>query len=198
MKGMKLFMNMKRFINFFCCKFLYKVNYVGLENLNLVNQLLICPNHSNIFDPFFIYPVSNNLYIMAKAELFNHKLFAKLLKHYNVFPVDRTRKDPGSLLYALDVFNTKEHRQLLIFPEGGILKTDDEIGKRIRKGAIFVAAKMKLPIIPVYITRRPKLFSKVNVIFGKPFYVEQEILSDKEKLKNKSKELIDIIYKLKI
>ena len=98
----------------------------------------------------------------------------------------------------LDVFNTKEHRQLLIFPEGGILKTDDEIGKRIRKGAIFVAAKMKLPIIPVYITRRPKLFSKVNVIFGKPFYVEQEILSDKEKLKNKSKELIDIIYKLKI
>lgn len=190
-------MTMKTLVKFFCCKFLYRVNYIGLENLNSVNQCLICPNHSNIFDPFFIYPVSNNLYIMAKAELFKHKLLAKLLKHYNVFPVDRTRKDPASLLYALDVFNTKESRQLLIFPEGGILKTEDEIGKRIRNGATFVAAKMELTIIPVYITRRPRLFSKVNVIFGKPFYVEKEVLTDKEKLKNRSKELIYTIYKLK-
>lgn len=191
-------MSMKRFVNFFCCHFLYRVTYTGLENLDSVHQCLICPNHSNIFDPFFIYPVSNNLYIMAKAELFKHKILARIFKHYNVFPVDRTRKDPGSLFYALDVFDTKESRQLLIFPEGGILKTNDEIGKKVRNGATFVAAKMEIPIIPVYITRRPKLFSKVNVVFGEPFHIKKELLADKQKLKNKSKELIDIIYKLGI
>lgn len=189
-------MSMKKIVNFFCCHFLYKVSYTGLENLEGINQCLICPNHSNIFDPFFIYPVSNHLYIMAKAELFKHKLLAKIFKHYHVFPVDRTKKDPKSLLYSLEIFETNEPRQLLIFPEGGILKTEGEIGKKIRNGATFISAQVGIPIIPVYITRRPKLFSKVDVIFGKPFYVEKDILNDKQQLKEKSKELIDKIYYL--
>ncbi len=189
-------MIMKTLVKFICCKFLYKVNYIGLENLNSVDTCLICPNHSNIFDPFFIYPVTNNLYIMAKAELFRNKILAKLLYHYNVFPVDRTKRDPKSLFTALNIFNKDEHRKLLIFPEGGILKTDDEIGKKIRNGATYISGKLGLPIIPVYITRRPKLFSKVTVIFGKSFCVDNEILEDKEKLKNKSKELVETIYSL--
>lgn len=191
-------MGMKKLVDFFCCHFLYKVNYTGLENLEGIHQCLICPNHSNIFDPFFIYPVSNHLYIMAKSELFKHKLLSKIFKHYHVFPVDRTKKDPKSLLYSLEIFKTTEPRQLLIFPEGGVLKTEDEIGKRIRNGSTFIAAHVGIPIIPVYITRRPALFSKVKVIFGKPFWVEKELLKDKQKLKNKSRELIDTIYRLKI
>lgn len=191
-------MSMKKFINFFCCHFLYKVHYTGLENLKNIHQCLICPNHSSIFDPFFIYPVSNHLYIMAKAELFKHKLLAKILKHYHVFPVDRTKKDPKSLFYSLDIFRTDEPRQLLIFPEGGVLKTEEEIGKRIRNGATFVSAQVGVPIIPVYITRRPKFLSKVEVVFGKPFEVEKDVLKDKQKLKDKSKELIDTIYQLKM
>lgn len=188
---------MKKIINFFCCHFLYKVHYTGLENLEGIRQCLICPNHSNIFDPFFIYPVSHKLHIMAKSELFEIPLLAKILKHYHVFPVNRNQKDPKSLFYSLDLFKTNETCQLLIFPEGGILKTEDEIGKRVRNGATFISSHMKIPIIPVYITRRPKLFSKVAVVFGKPFEVNQEILKDKQKLKNKSKDLIDVIYQLK-
>ena len=191
-------MNMKKLVNLFCCHFLYQVQYHGLEHFEGVQQCLICPNHSNIFDPFFIYPVSNHLYIMAKAELFEYKLLAKILKHYHVFPVDRTKKDPKSLFYSLEIFKTNKPRQLLIFPEGGVLKTEDEIGKKVRNGATFIAAQVGVPIIPVYITRRPKLFSKIDVVFGKPFYVEKELLKDKQKLKNKSKELIDKIYALKM
>lgn len=190
-------MSMKKLVDLFCCHFLYKVHYTGLENLEGIHQCLICPNHSNVLDPFFIYPVSDHLYIMAKAELFKHKLLAKVLKHYHVFPVDRTKKDPKSLFYSLEIFETNEPRQLLIFPEGGVLKTEKEIGKRIRNGATFIAAQVGVPIIPVYITRRPKLFSKIDVIFGKPFEVPKELLKDKQKLRDKSKELIDTIYQLK-
>lgn len=190
-------MNMKKFVDLFCCHFLYKVRYTGLENLEGIEQCLICPNHSNVFDPFFIYPISSHLYIMAKAELFKHKLLARILKHYHVFPVDRTKKEPKSLFYSLEIFETHEPRQLLIFPEGGVLKTEEEIGKKIRNGATFIAAQVDVPIIPVYITRRPKLFSKIDVVFGKPFSVSKELLKDKQKLKNKSKELIDTIYQLK-
>lgn len=190
-------MSMKGFVNAFFCHFLYHVSYEGLENLEKYTQVLVCPNHSNIFDPFFIYPISNNLYIMAKAELFEHKLFGKLLKHYNVFPVDRTKRDPKSLLHSMEIFDTKEPTQLLIFPEGGVLKTDDEIGKKVKNGATFISAKLNIPIVPVYITRRPKLFSKIKVIFGEPIFTPKEILDNKELLNENSKELINKIYKLK-
>lgn len=189
-------MSMKKFIDFLFCHLFYKVHYTGLENLEGIHQCLICPNHSYNLDPFFIYPATNDLYIMAKSELFKHKFLAKLLKHYHVFPVNRTRKDPKSLFYSLEIFETNEPRQLLIFPEGGVLKTEDEIGKKIRNGATFIAAHVGIPIIPVYITRRPKLFSSVNVIFGSPFFVCKELLKDKQALKDKSKELIDTIYQL--
>lgn len=190
-------MSMKKFVDFFCCHFLYHVTYKGLENLEKYDQFLICPNHSNVLDPFFIYTVSDNLYIMAKSELFKYKLLSKILKHYNVFPVNRNKKDPGSLFYALDIFNTKEKCQLLIFPEGGILKTDNEIGTKFRKGATFIAAQTDIPIVPVFITRRPKFFSKIEVVFGEPFHISKDVLEDKQLLIDKSKELIDIIYKLK-
>ena len=187
-------MSMKNFINAIFCHFLYRVKYTGLENISSLKRCVICPNHSNIFDPFFIYPITNNVHIMAKSDLFKHKLLAKFFKRYNVFPVDRNRRDPGSLFHAVDIFEKNQEVQLLIFPEGGILKTDDEIGKTIRNEATFIAAHAEVPIIPVYITRRPHLFSKVNVIFGTPYTLDKEILNDKSLLKEKSKELIDKIY----
>lgn len=190
-------MSMKSFIKFFCCKFLFSVHYDGLENLPSNQNCLICPNHSSIFDPFFIYPVSHNLHIMAKSELFKHKLLAKLLNHYNVFPINRNKRDPGSLFHSLDIFNDSNGTQLLIFPEGGVLKTEEEIGKRIRNGAVYIASKMNIPIIPVYITRRPKFFSKVTVHFGKSICYDSSISSDKILVKNHSKQLIDTIYLLR-
>lgn len=188
-------MSMKRFVDIFFCHFLYHVKYKGLENLKLYDNYLICPNHSRIYDPFFIYPKTDNLYIMAKSEIFKHKLFAKFLKHYHVFPVNRNKKDPGSLLYALDIFKEKDAK-LLIFPEGKVIKKDSDIKTSARNGACFISAKLNIPIIPTYITRRPRYFSKVLVTFGKPIFIPKDVINNKTLLKTKSKELIDIIYEL--
>ena len=187
---------MKKFINAVICHFLYRVTYEGLENLTSQSRCIICPNHSNIFDPFFIYPVSNNLHIMAKSEIFKYKFLARIFKYYNVFPVNRNKKDPGSLFYSIGLFENNKDIELLIFPEGGILKTENKIGKRIRNGAVFISAKAKVPIVPVYITRRPNLFSRVKVIFRPPYTLDETILNDKSLLKEKSKELINKIYDL--
>ena len=71
------------------------------------------------------------------------------------------------------------------------------MGKYYKKGAVFIAANSNVPIIPVYITRKPKFFSKVKVIFGEPIYIKKEDLNDKKQVKNKSKQLIEKIYELK-
>lgn len=187
---------LKNFIKFLFCKILFRVQYYNIENLQKYDKFLICPNHSSIFDPFFIYSISNNLSIMAKSEIFKNKLIAKILKHYNIFPVDRKKVDFKSLLKALSVFNN-DSCTLLIFPEGGVIKNKEDIGKKFHNGASFISAKLNIPIVPVFITRRPKLFSKVEVIFGKPIFMDKNLLKNKNDLKISSKNLINIIYNLK-
>ena len=52
----------------------------------------------------------------------------------------------------------------------------------------------KVPIIPIYITARPKYFSKVVVKFGKPIFYDKLQLKDKSKIEEASKQLLKEIY----
>lgn len=187
---------MKNFIKFIFCKLLFRVKYYNLENLKKYDKFLICPNHSTIFDPFYIYAIVDNLFIMAKSEIFENKLFSKILRHYNVFPVDRKKVDVNSLLKSISVLNKSNNCKLLIFPEGGVIKDTNDIGKKYHNGPVFISSKLNIPIVPVFITRRPNFFSKVDVIFGTPYFLNNKF-KDKTELKLESKNLINKIYNLK-
>jgi hypothetical protein len=62
---------------------------------------------------------------------------------------------------------------------------------------MIVSPKAKVPIVPVYITKNAKLFSKVKIIYGKPIYMDENILEYKDKISEFSENLLDIIYELK-
>lgn len=188
---------MQKILDILFCHIIYRVKYTNLEVIDKYPKCLLCPSHSNIFDPTFIYPKVDDMCIMAKAELFKNKVIAKIFNHYGVFPVDRNKKDVKSVLHAMKVFENTEKRKLLIFPEGGIPKKEEAIGNRVKKGPCFIAASVEVPIIPIYISRYPKLFSKVEIIFGDPIFVDKEVLKNKEYLKQRSKELVDTIFTLK-
>ena len=85
---------------------------------------------------------------------------------------------------------------MLIFPEGTRIKKDKERG-RAKIGPAYIAAKAGVPIVPVYITKNPRLFSSPKVIFGEPIEVPQDIIDDKKKMQDFSNELLDKIYNLK-
>lgn len=185
---------MKKIINVICCHFLYHVQYQNLSELENCKRCVICPNHSNVFDPTWIYAKVDNISIMAKSEIFKNPIIAKILKHYQVFPIRRGQVDAKSTLHAVHLFKEKEAR-LLIFPEGKVIKQADEIGKG-KKGAIFIAATAEVPIIPIYLTRRPKLFSKVEVIIGEKIEVKKEVLENKKRIEEETEKLIQTIYQL--
>ena len=190
--------NITRVIKWLCCKLLYKVEVHNSEALDKYNSYLICPNHSCVFDPVFVYPgkYENNVHIMAKAELFNHISFRWLAKRFNIFPIDREKTDVRSLLKSLDVFKNDENAKLLMFPEGKIVIEESDAGRVYKKGAAFVAAHINKPIVPVFITRRPKFFQKVDVIFGEPFFLDTKEQNGQNKMEHLSQEIIDSIYKL--
>lgn len=185
----------RKVIIFIVCKILFKVEYKNEEVLEKYEKCLICPNHSRIYDPVFIYPKVSNMYGMAKSELFRNKLLANFLEFHNIFPVDRENTDAKSLRKALRLLKDNDKIKLLIFPEGKVLKSKTERGI-VKNGAVYIAAMANVPIVPIYITARPKYFSKVVVKFGEPIFYDKLQLKNKKKIIDASKQLLKEIYNL--
>ncbi len=188
-----------KFLKWLSCKVFYRVKIHNEEVLDKYDSYLICPNHSCIFDPAFVFPAKydRDIYIVAKKELFKHLSFRWLAKTYNVFPVDRENVDIRSMLKSFDVFKKNDKAKLILFPEGKVIKDESEVGNVFKKGAAFMALHLDKPIIPVYITRRPKLFQRIDVFFGKPILISEQKFESGNKIENISKELIKKIYELR-
>lgn len=185
----------KVLINIVLCHILYRVRYENLDNAKKFDKCIICPNHSHVLDPFWIFPKVDNLHIMAKSELFENKIHAAIFRFLGAFPVRREETDAKSLIYSIKVLKNNNKSKLLIFAEGGILKPDKR-RKKITDGATFIAAKTELPIIPTHITENPRLFSKIVIKFGEPMYIPKEFIKDKEQLTKKSQELLKTMYSM--
>ncbi len=187
-----------KFIKGIVCSFFYRVKYHNEEVLDKYDSYLICPNHSHVLDAIFVFPTKyeRSIYIMAKQELFKNAIFRWLAKLYNVFSIDRENTDVRSMLKSLSIFKNDDKAKLIIFPEGKVVKIPEEVGVVYKKGAVFIAAHINKPIIPVYITRRPKLFQRIDITFGEPFEIKDIKRGGGSKIDNISKELINCIYSL--
>ncbi len=194
----KFFQNLvKGIIYIVFCKILYRVKFINKQNEENLDKCIICPNHSNTVEPAWIYARTQGVNIMAKAELFKNPIIAKIYNFFDVFPIHRGEKDIKSIMHAINLFEGDGKKKLLIFPEGHRIKRNVERGVG-KTGPAFIANKANVPIVPVYISKNAKLFSKVKIIYGKPIYVTDEIAKDKEKLKEFSINLVDIIYNLNV
>lgn len=183
----------RNFILTLVCHILYRVRYENEEILEKFDKCLICPNHSRIYDPVYLYPKVKDMYSMAKSELFKHKAIAKLLTYHHAFPIDRENVDARSLKKAIRLLKDNDKIKLLIFPEGQVIKDKSQRGV-VKKGPIYIAKLANVPIIPIYITARPRYFSKVTVKFGEPIYMENRNTKDKELIEEESKKLMEKIY----
>ena len=173
--------------------FLYGLKPIHRERIP-EGPLLVCANHSMLTDPFFIgfsFGKKKHLRFMAKIELMRVPILGAILNAIGVFGVDRGKADINSIKTALRIL--KDGGIVGIFPEGTRKKEDSNEAK---KGAIMLAAKTGAPILPVYIPRVKKLFSKVPVVIGHPFTVHKTE-GGKEAYEAYAEELMNKITDLK-
>ena len=112
-------------------RLLYRIEVKGLENLPR-NGVLLCPNHASDLDPVLIgicLPINYRLHFMAKEELFQNRLFGRILRALGAFPVNREGADIQAVKTAMKVIHEGEN--LLIFPEGTTIH--DGVGARARR-----------------------------------------------------------------
>lgn len=188
---------MIQFVKWLCnvilCHLFYQVRFENLEILKKYPKCLLCPNHSHILDPVWIYTKVQNMHMMAKSELFKNKILGKIFRYFGAFPVRREQHDTGSTRYAIELLKGQEKCRLLIFPEGGIIKDNKKL-RKVKGGAVFIAATTDLPIIPIRITVKHKIFSKVKITFKLPIQIDKDVLKDKERRREESNRLLNNIY----
>ena len=150
-------------------RLLFRLRYVGKENIPSEGKLIVCCNHRSVIDPYLVaVPFQRQLRFMAKSELFEEhgRAAAWFLRKMGAFPVRRDKGDMESIKKAAEIL--EEGGILGIFPQGRVVF--DNAPFRPKAGFALLASKTKAPVLPVSIYREgPKMRfrSRVTIRIGK-------------------------------
>ncbi len=151
-------------------RIIYRPKMNGLENLPKDEGYIICANHMNYLDAAGLilcnkFPIR----FIAKADLYRFGILSYLGHLFDIIPVKRDKSDINSIKLCLKALKNKEI--LGIFPEG--TRKGLEKNAKVKNGAVFLADKAKVKIIPVGISGSFKPFTKVTFNYGKPIDVQE-------------------------
>ena len=158
-------------IFYFCfwafLRFYHWPSFRGRENLP-EGPCVICANHSGFADPLWVFLLMGTReppWTMAKKSVMDKPLFGRFLMAFRAFPVDRDNVDLAAVKKSLAVLKNGE--KLLIFPEGTRVKK----GKKSepKSGAVLLAQRAGVPLVPVFITPDRKPFQPIRVVMGEAY-----------------------------
>ena len=173
-------------------KALYPMRCRGLENIP-EGPAVVCANHSNYIDPLLVaaaFGKENYMHFMAKLELERVPVIGTVLKKCGICFVDRDKSDIDAIRSMMKYL--KHGEKVFMFPEGTRVGHDNEV--EAKTGAVRIAAKMKVPILPVYIPRGKKVFGKVELLVGEPYTVEAKTHAEYER---EADGIMERIYELR-
>lgn len=173
---------------------IYRFRFIGRERIPQ-GGVVICANHTANIDSVLLalsLGWGAHFTAMAKAELFQNKLFGAVLHALGAFPVQRGKADITAIKHAFSLL--REGKQLLIFPEGTRVKTADAAASvEVKAGAGMIAMRSGAPILPVYITPGKKAFRGCKVVFGEPFHAEKSGRPDQSDYASMSEQIMERI-----
>lgn len=153
----------------------------GRENIPEKGGFILASNHLSFLDPPAVGVASPRpLNYMARHDLFNIPLAGRALLSVGAFPVKRGSADLAALRSTIRLLESGEG--VLLFPEGA--RQEKGSVKPPEPGIGFIAAKSKVPVIPVFVSgtdtalpRGAKFIrrSRVCVRFGKQIPIERNM-----------------------
>lgn len=165
---MKLYAFLKKILKSFFMG-LFRVEFVGEENIPENGSLLVCPNHLSNWDPIILAAACDRqVRFMAKASLFKIPLLNVLIKTLGVFPVRRGEADPTAIKTAIN--HLKNGDAVGIFPQGKRYIGTEPKNTEVKSGVGMIAYRSKADVLPVAIVTdkyRILPFRKVKISVGK-------------------------------
>lgn len=144
----------------------------GCENIPEGGALL-CGNHTSLGDPLYVVMAMGRrrqTHVMAKEEIMKWPVLGWLLKKVGVIGIKRGKADVAAIKESMRVLRGGE--KLLLFPEG--TRVTEGKTSEAHTGAAMFATRTGVPLIPIYISSKKKLFHKTLVRFGQAYLPEYE------------------------
>lgn len=168
-----------KMVTYWYVRILFRMRYVGLENIPKGKGFILASNHRANHDPLFIaHRVPKSIHYMAKAELFRNKFLGWLMRNINAFPVARGTGDTSALETAKSVIRSGD--VLGMFPEG--TRSKDGKPLRPRSGVALIAGQTGADVLPCAVCFEGKLRFRcpITVRYGK-LITASELGIDSEK-----------------
>jgi len=131
------------------CRFTFKIEFHGVDNIPRQGGCILTPNHVTYADPIWItIPMPRRIYYMAWHKPFRIPVLGLLMRMFGAFPVNLDlAADASAQREAIELL--RKGLALVIFPEGGRTRT----GKLMpfKMGAFRLAQAHGVPIVPVTI-----------------------------------------------
>ena len=156
------------FIKFFVVlyiRFMYKIKFIGLENVPKDKGFIMASNHVYAFDPIFLaMGTKRTVRYLAKAELFQSKHWGWFFKWAGCICVERGKGDLDVMGECAKVI--EDGGILGIFPEG--TRSRGKGFLRPKSGMSVIAKMSKADILPICIDapENIKWRDEITVSFG--------------------------------
>lgn len=149
--------------------FIFNIKVVNRDKEPDKGGYVVCGNHVSATDAIVMAYAfrKNQVYFMAKKELFKVPVLAPLIRLLGAFPIDRGGNDVGAIKKAVGI--VQDGKCLGIFPQGHRYPGEDPAKTKTKNGMALIACRAEADIMPVYIWRKKnrfKLFRRTYVILG--------------------------------
>ena len=161
-------------------RWLFKIEFYGVENIPERGGLIVAANHQTYIDPFWLsLPIKRPTRYLAWSAAFRWPVVGRCLTWFGAWPLALEGADPAAIRRSLQWL--REGGAVVIFPEGG-RSTETGSLERFKAGAVRLALEAEVPILPVtikggnYVWPRGRRFprpGKVSVTYHPLYQPEQ-------------------------
>ena len=142
----KAFYRFARGIINLLCRVFWRVRVSGRENIPLTGAFVLAPVHRSNIDTMLACTVTpRRMRYMGKDSLWKNSVTGWLFSALGGFPVTRGTADREALRRCVYVLQSGQ--PLVMFPEGE--RKSGAVVEKLFDGAVYVAIKANVPIIPV-------------------------------------------------
>ena len=140
------------------------VEYLHPERIHVEAPFILVSNHWSNMDPFLAgYLIRDQeVTFLGKKELTKNALLRALFRHMHMIPIDRHNTDMEAMRACTRAL--KEGEILGIFPEG--TRHHKGVMEQPENGIALIALRAKVPVLPIYIHSKYRLFRKNRVCIG--------------------------------
>lgn len=143
---------------------------VNPEGFRIKAPFILIANHQSMLDPVLlaIKLKGYEIRFIGKRELNRNRILKWIFDHLHMIAVSRHMSDLSAMRGAGETL--RQGHVLGIFPEG--TRRQGKPMQVVESGVSFLALRSRVPLLPVFFTRKPGIFRKGKMVVGPPIYYE--------------------------